>query len=232
MNKLQLLTNNANFGNSNLPSAALGDINILIGINGGGKTTLLQSLRNQIIDNREHNATDGNIYWYGDEYIEDELALINGNWLDIIEDKGELLDEATKLIKSIYPSVVGMVINPDDDALYVEFENNWTYFEEMGAGFIALMRIIVGVQIAKNGYLIIDNLGNGLHLDSTSKVCKFIMDAITWSDMQVFISTHCPSCLSSLKSRNSEIDIDTTLINVKSAYQLPNHVIDACVLEF
>lgn len=232
MNKLQKLTNDADVGTSNLPSATLGDINILIGINGGGKTTLLESIYRQIKNGQDCKGEDANICFLRDGDSEGELVTITSAWHSIIDEKGRYLSDALELIQSVYPNVLDLFIFDDDQMLYAGFTDNQIYFEDMGAGFISLIRIIASVWLASNGYLLIDNLGRGLHIDSSSDVSEFIINNAAKDNTQVFISTHCPSCLSAFNNRDDSSGIETKLVNVKSAYQMLNHVVDAEILKF
>ena len=239
MNNLQKLTDDAGFGDSNLSSGELGDINILIGINGGGKTTLLESVYRQINSVISSTNSDINVCFLREEDIEGYEADIISIFNSIINEKGRYLDNTLKLIQSIYPTIVDLSVSYDDRMLYVHFKDSKIPFNGMGAGFYSIVRIIAGVWLARGGCLLIDNLGRGLHLDSTDKVCDYVIESVAQDNTQVFISTHCPTCLSGFRSdgrgfRSSDIEsnLKTTVIDVKSAYQLPNDVIDAEISNF
>lgn len=232
MNNLQTLTDSAAFGDSNLVSENLGDINILIGINGGGKTTLLESVYCQIKSFQDRTDNNVNICFLREENIEDHEAEIISVFNAIINGKGRHLNNTLELIQSIYPSIVDFSVSYDDRMLYVHFKDSKIPLNAMGAGFYSIVRIIAGVWLAKGGYLLIDNLGRGLHLDSTDKICDYIIESVAQDNTQVFISTHCPTCLSAFRSGDVESDLETTVITVKSAYQLPNNIIDAEISSF
>lgn len=232
MNNLQKLTDNAGFGDSNLASEELGDINILIGINGGGKTTLLESVYRQINGVLSSTNSNMNVCFLREENIEDDEAEIISVFNSIINEKGRYLNNTLELIQSIYPSIVDLSVSYDDRMLYVHFEDSKVPFNAIGAGFYNIVRIIVGVWRARGGYILIDNLGRGLHLDSTDKVCDYIIESVAQDNTQAFISTHCPTCLSAFRSDGVETALKTTVIDVKSAYQLPNDVIDAEISNF
>lgn len=60
----------------------------------------------------------------------------------------------------------------------------------MGDGFRKVCAIIANFLVLKDGYLIIDELENGLHYETLSLLWKSIIEASSRMNVQVFLSTH------------------------------------------
>ena len=230
MNNLQALTGGANLATSNLASSAISDINILIGSNGGGKTTLLNRLRDQIIMGRENSDLNTQVALIKEGAEFDSDYWVSYEWSRIIRKDPYYLSKSLALIQDSYPIVESLFISDFDDELYAKLDDNLISAYGMGAGFQALSTIAAALFIGKGGFACIDNLGQGLHIDKSESVARFIIEDALKNNTQVFVSTHCPSVLSAFQTVCKELDTHLTLINVKSAYQLPNDVIDVEVL--
>ena len=241
MNGLQELTNNGNTGTSNLSATELGDINIFIGINGGGKSTLLRSIRHQILERRENERPtnqctdlcmfngmlDGDLKNGGLNFSE-----VSDAWGMMIERHPKMLKKALDMVKAINPSVIDVTINEDDQYLYATLVHGECFGESMGSGFVAAVSIAAAMFYAAGGFLLIDDLGTGLHLDSADDIADYIVEAAQDTNTQVFVATHDPSILSALKNASDKTGAKRLLTDVKSAYQLPNDTIDVKVLNF
>lgn len=232
MNKLQALTNGANVGCSNLASSELGDTNIFIGINGGGKSTLLASIRKQILASHDDELSDPNICMIDAEGLYDEDGLISGAWQTIINHCPERLERVLKLIEDTYPMVKSISVSNKDGMLYAEVEDSQVQAAKMGAGFMMLTSLVAAMFVSKNGYVIIDDFGTGLHLDATDHVCDFIVEDSMKNNIQIFVATHCPSALTALKHATDEQSAKRAVFSAESAYLLPDAIVDVKVLKF
>ena len=230
MNNLQALTGGANLATSNLASSDLSGVNVLIGINGSGKTVLLERIRAQIIDSRVNTDLITNVASMREDEVFDEDVHISGAFKDMVDYDPDYMSKALALIQDIYPFISEVYVDECDDYLYAATEHTSIDVTIMGAGFVSLLSIIANVFIAKGGFLCLDGLGRGLHISASESVARFIIENALKNNTQVFVSTHCPSVLNAFQTVCKELNTHLTLINVKSAYQLPNDVIDVEVL--
>lgn len=78
----------------------------------------------------------------------------------------------------------------------------------MGEGMSRLLSIILAIANTENGYVLIDEIENGLHYSAMQEVWKSIGDAAKQYNCQIFATTHSYECIMSAKSAYKE-DGDT-----------------------
>lgn len=227
MSKLADMTNNESFGGCELASSVLGDVNVLIGINGSGKTTLLNNLREQIQSN-ENAASVWSVGAYDLAELEEAVA---SAWGDIIEGDADYLEDAMALIKHAYPMVDAVVAHEHRDELNVRIDGKMRHIKFMGTGFNTLLTLIALVSFTTDGYLIVDDFGTGLHLDTTDNAGEFLVKHCRKNNTQLFVATHCPSALSSFQSNAGEYGAKLVLINVDAVHKRGHGLVDGHVID-
>jgi AAA15 family ATPase/GTPase len=70
----------------------------------------------------------------------------------------------------------------------------------MGDGFSKVCAIIANLLVLKDGYLIIDEIENGLHYESLSILWNAIISACKKFNVQIFLSTHSYEAITALLS--------------------------------
>lgn len=229
MNKLQARTENANVGQSNVSSSELGDVNVIIGVNGSGKSGLLKSIRTQVLDSRKRYA---DLCCIGGDDSHNEIGMVIGAWIAMASERPSDFKTGVVLVKDIYPLVTDILGDEDGEHLYAVINGQQVSVEKMGAGFFSLISVVAAMFVGAGGFVLIDDFGTGLHLDTTCDVSNFITNRCEEDKTQVFIATHCPSALSSLQSAVGESRLDFRVINVKSIHELYHGGIDAAVVKW
>jgi hypothetical protein len=65
----------------------------------------------------------------------------------------------------------------------------------MGEGFVRLLSILLAIAVTPNGYVLIDEIENGLHHSTLTAAWTAIADAARRSNVQIFATTHSWECI-------------------------------------
>jgi AAA15 family ATPase/GTPase len=76
----------------------------------------------------------------------------------------------------------------------------------MGDGIIKILYLIVMIYDNRNGIILIDEIGNGLHYSAMTTLWKAIFKATNDFNTQLFVTTHNREILKYLKSVLEEAD--------------------------
>jgi len=78
----------------------------------------------------------------------------------------------------------------------------------MGDGVLRILQLVLGIQPAAGGILLIDEFENGLHFSIQEKLWQLIFDLANALDIQVFATTHSWDCIeafsNAVKSKKDE----------------------------
>ncbi|WP_262965892.1 AAA family ATPase [Methylobacter psychrophilus] len=85
----------------------------------------------------------------------------------------------------------------------------------LGDGMLRILQLVLKLFSAKNGFLLIDELENGLHYSVQEKVWRLLFELSDKLDIQVFATTHSWDCIESFaKVAMDKKDIDGVLFRV------------------
>jgi len=156
----------------------LSKINIFVGNNGCGKTTLLD-------------------YIYKDNY---KNAYNYECFMETYYDKHK--NETIKLLNIFYPYIKDIKNNSIDNKMYLVTDDfNKIYINDMGTGFLEIFCFIIENIFCnkyKNSVVTIDNFGNNLDFLSLSKLIKLMRECTKKNNTQFFISTNNIEMISAL----------------------------------
>lgn len=91
----------------------------------------------------------------------------------------------------------------------------------MGDGMRKLLSLIININDIPNGYLLIDEIDNGLHYTAMEPMWKAIIETAKSKNVQVFATTHNIDSLKALNSYLYQYDADTQ--NELSIYSIRNY---------
>ena len=94
---------------------------------------------------------------------------------------------------------------------------------ELGDGVKQFISIILSLYQAKDGYLFIDEVGNGIHHSTLNKLWNIILTIAKEQNVQVFATTHSKECIKALVTANTE-DVNT--------YQPKEQILDNDEIKF
>jgi AAA15 family ATPase/GTPase len=153
----------------------------------------------------------------------------------------ELADDWDKIALTDYEDVVKnalRIIEPNfENLVFVRSENklifsNRKYFERsamvklkgndhpvplnsLGDGMVRVLQIALKIFPAKGGFLLIDELENGLHYSSLEKVWSLLFEMAEKLQIQIFATTHSWDCIESFsRVANERTDIDGVLFRL------------------
>jgi AAA15 family ATPase/GTPase len=80
----------------------------------------------------------------------------------------------------------------------------WLEITELGDGVRHVISIITALFQSENGYLFIDELGNGIHYTYLDKIWEIIFKLSKELNCQVFVTTHSKECIEAFNQQNSD----------------------------
>jgi len=84
-----------------------------------------------------------------------------------------------------------------NDVSQCKIKNSYIEITELGDGTKHLISIILSLFSAKNGFLFIDEIGNGIHYTNLDKLWEIILTISKQQNVQVFATTHSKECIES-----------------------------------
>ena len=242
MSQLAKLLYNGNINRTALPSKTLADVNVFIGVNGSGKSTLLRTISGQVRSLKKRDKENGgrgvrcidvdgdrgdpniDVYW-------PKVVLtdrITDTWVRAQAYNPSYIEAANKLITKTRPDIKQAFVLEDDEMFYAKIERKGELTQinliDMGAGFIQLMKIIAFLYEARSGFLCIDNLGDNLSMFAADDIVLFIMEQAKALDIQVFVSTHCPTFLNAFKSQSEAANATYKVFTVDGVYRTDDNI--------
>lgn len=76
-----------------------------------------------------------------------------------------------------------------------------------GEGSVKLFRILVQLKMAKNKYLLIDEIGSGVHYSRLKQFWRIILESAKANNVQLFATTHSLECIKYFKEALEEVEI-------------------------
>jgi len=134
------------------------------------------------------------------------------------EDKEDFLNEALQLIDFNITKFKILEEKP-----YCKVGSEYLELTELGDGIKHFISIILALYQAKDGYLFIDEVGNGIHHSTLDKLWNIILTLAKEQNVQIFATTHSDECIRALVTANRE--------NVKT-YQPKEHILNDDEIKF
>lgn len=107
--------------------------------------------------------------------------------------KDRKINEVTKLLRFVDDRIQNILPLTENGENIVYFDLGDDVLMPifvMGEGIFNLMNLACNFATMSRGIILIDEIENGLHFSTHSKVVEFIIDAISTKNVQVFITTH------------------------------------------
>lgn len=171
----------------------LGRLNLIVGKNNSGKSTVLEGLREYAVD-----TTPTPIGFVPTEFIPlDDLAK---KWDSIIfTEHEEIVKQAMRIIAPDFENIA-FIINDDNQRIAIVKMKNLSRpvpIKYLGDGMLRVFQIAIQLVSAQNGFLLIDEFENGLHYSVQEKIWTLLFEMAEKLDIQVFATTHSWDCIES-----------------------------------
>ena len=76
-----------------------------------------------------------------------------------------------------------------------------------GEGSVKLFRILVQLKMAKDRYLLIDEIGSGVHYSRLKQFWRIILESAKANNVQLFATTHSLECMKYFKEALEEVEM-------------------------
>jgi len=84
----------------------------------------------------------------------------------------------------------------------------------LGGGINRLFELALSLVNARGGFLLIDEIENGVHYSVQEEIFRFIFDAASRLDVQVFTTTHSWDCIEAFQAAASAHPEDGVLVSL------------------
>ena len=163
--------------------------NLVTGANGIGKTALLEAIwryvgrPNCIIERTKYQQEDF------DRYLQ--------YYSEMVRDFRE--DELSATLNSILPGIRGIEILIDESSnrylSAVTADGKQLPVDQLGSGFLRLLRISLIMFMSRYGILLADEMENGIHYSTLQDVWKHIRRRMEAWNVQIVATTHSDDCI-------------------------------------
>jgi AAA15 family ATPase/GTPase len=145
---------------------------------------------------------------------ERDIAIVLGKLIE--SDREEFLNKSLSLFDTNIIAVK-QVTTEDTVILKLKLKNqpNLVLLSSLGEGINRYLSILCAIWANKDGFLLIDEIENGIHYTNYRKLWEIIFEASVAANCQLFITTHSKECISAFNE-----------------VQLENHTCDAQYFEF
>jgi AAA15 family ATPase/GTPase len=171
----------------------LGRLNLIVGKNNSGKSTVLEALRDYAM-----NIEPIPIGFIPTEFIPlDDLAKI---WDSIIfTEHEEIVKQAIKIIAPDFENIAFILNEDNQRAAIIKMKNipRPISIKYLGDGMLRIFQIAIQLVSAKGGFLLIDEFENGLHYSVQEKIWTLLFEMAEKLNIQVFATTHSWDCIES-----------------------------------
>jgi len=126
---------------------------------------------------------------------EQDIAILLGKLIDV--DREDLLNKSLSSFDSNIITIKqiatqqGVVLK-----LKLKNQNNLVLLSSLGEGVNRYIAIICAIWANKDGFLLIDEIENGIHYTNYKKLWEIIFEASVAANCQLFITTHSKECIS------------------------------------
>ena len=188
----------------------LSDINLIVGPNGIGKTTLLQSIL-------EHTKINGMEFVFIEDYtcLDFRIRLID---IDNIINKQFL--KYIQIFDSSINDVFFERYLRELDISFIKYNPFNSFKSQKFSALTEISIIILNALILKNGVLLLDNFGGNLSLDTMYKLWNILIEISKMNNLQIFAVVQNMDTIISLNNTEQEINSDHSI----SLYRLGKSV--------
>lgn len=176
-----------------LEVANLGRVNLVVGANGAGKTSLLEGIR---LLRAEPVFLRANAV---DDHVLSKL------WDMIVASPAK--DEVVAALRKLEPNICDVDLRADPQlpvrarvVLRIESgESSWAPIGSFGAGVSSMFVLALAAAATPGRLLLVDEIDAGLHHRVMADMWAMIIDTARRRDLQVFATTHSIDCLRALQ---------------------------------
>jgi hypothetical protein len=175
-----------------------------IGVNQDGLALPVQDMIKTIIQDSSH--VEHNVH-YISSCTTDETALAGyygrlmmSNQEDFLNASLQQFDNNMLALKAIPiqgSTVFKLKLKDRDDLILLS---------SFGEGINRYIAILSAIWASKDGYLLIDEIENGIHYTNYPKLWKLIFEASKLANCQLFITTHSKECIEAFNEQNTQDD--------------------------
>lgn len=144
----------------------------------------------------------------------------------------DLEDDVVEALQLIEPTIksVGLVPSAQDKSLRVPQARipgpvNRILLSSLGEGMNRLFSLTLALVNAQNGFLLIDEVGNGIHYSIQPKLWRFIFEVAERLNVQVFATTHSWDSVTAFQQAAQEHDTEGLLISLRPKEGRPGEVV-------
>ncbi|WP_024298994.1 AAA family ATPase [Methylomicrobium lacus] len=126
---------------------------------------------------------------------EQDIAILLGSLVD--SDKEDFLNQSLSLFD---PNIVSIKQITTKHGVVLKFklkgQDNLVLLSSLGEGVNRYIAILCAIWANKDGFLLIDEIENGIHYTNYKKLWEIIFEASVAANCQLFITTHSKECIS------------------------------------
>ena len=183
----------------------LGRVNLIVGNNNSGKSTVLDALYNQyhmilpcIVVPTQFISIDE----WDKIAFNQTMSMVGGDLRIIIPEFNNLIFFWT-------------MANPMSYQVFSRGSPHPIPINNLGGGMLRVLQLVYNVFMAKGGLLLIDEFENGLHHSAQEKLWALLFELAQKLDIQIFATTHSRDCIESFaKAASTHKDIEGVLFRV------------------
>lgn len=147
-------------------------------------------------------------------------SISNEFWIHQLWEKTQLTDledDVVAAIRLLDPNIQRLSFRRNDNQDYaiVKLKNiaDPIPLRSMGDGINHILTIILSMVNCKNGYLLIDEFDNGLHVSVQKQLWEIVFYLANKLNIQVFATTHSQDCIKALQMiANSQTEYDDAVL--------------------
>ncbi|WOE70846.1 AAA family ATPase [Hydrogenimonas thermophila] len=129
------------------------------------------------------------------------ISILYGNLIEF--DKEEFLNNSLQLFDQNIKSLK-QIVKENEVVLKVKLTDRLVPLSSLGEGINRFIAILCAIWASKDGYLLIDEIENGIHYTNYEKLWKIIFEASKEANCQVFATTHSKECIEAFNKVNKE----------------------------
>lgn len=157
-------------------------VNVFIGSNGSGKTTVLESIKLNL-----HNIYDIKIFNYTNNIDDYNINQFKCSYINLFnKSKHHIL---LNFLKEVDNKILNL--NIIDNEIYVDIGSDKVIpLNSLGHGILKMISLISMIIHSKDQIILIDEIENGIYYKNISKLIKVIDKLSNEFNVQLFITTH------------------------------------------
>jgi len=185
----------------------LSDVNLIVGKNGCGKTTFLEALQmwaeSTTFDNGvQYSCSLVPSYLPPVKEIEHQLSsMVRADCVDLLTHVRYVMDYfMIRQRVDIFLSTLNIDQPLSSDIKYP------VILSGLGSGVLRVIQILLVASSTKNGFLLIDGFGDGLHYTTHKKILSILYSFVKTNNIQLFMTTHSLDTVKAFEALCDEYD--------------------------